>query len=59
MKVRYYKDQYFGVIGIIPGHQSGKYTYLPAKVLAYTWVQTKDLHETREKAEESPVAKFG
>lgn len=58
VKKRYYKHQYLGVIGVIPKHQSGKYTFLPARVLAYTWVQTKDLHETRKKAEKAPVARF-
>lgn len=58
MKVRYYKDQYLGVVGVTPRHQSGKYTFLLARVLEYTWVQIKDLHETRKKAEKAPVARF-
>lgn len=58
MKKRYYKDQYLGVIGVRPGHQSGKYTFLPGSTREYTWIRTKDLYKSREKAEKASVAKF-
>lgn len=58
VKKRYYKNQYLGVIGVVPGHQSGKCTFLSGSILKYTWIRTKDLYKTRKEAERASVAKF-
>ncbi len=47
-----------GVVGVLPGEQSGEYTYLSACNPAFTWIRTEDLHTTREAAAASQVARY-
>lgn len=49
-----------GVIGTIPAHQDGAYTYLPSHSEGKNgpWIRTEDLHPSREAAGKAAPARF-
>lgn len=58
---RYYNaGSCLGVIGTIPTHQDGAYTYLPSHcdIEDGPWIRTEDLHSTRDSAEKAAHARF-
>jgi hypothetical protein len=56
--LRFYKTSEFGVVGATVDHQDGEYTMLRGHTRKLSWIQTSDLHETREGAEAAPIAVF-
>jgi len=60
-KFKYYNSgTVLGIVGTIPAHESGDYTFIPSLTSGRTspWIKTCDLHNTREEAEKSSPAKF-
>ncbi len=58
---RYYNSgTCLGVIGTIPTHQDGAYSYLPSHSEGEDgpWIRTEDLHPTCEAAEKAAPARF-
>jgi hypothetical protein len=62
---RYYNAGGFGNINLVIGvplnnikHQDGEHTFLTGRMPAYQWIQTCDLHNTREQAENALIARF-
>lgn len=56
--MKYYKSEWIGVVGATIDHVDGDFTLLRGHTRNYSWILTKDLHETREAASAGPVATF-
>lgn len=57
-ELRYYKNTRGEIVGVTPGREDGEYTWLPNRVLRFTWIRTADLYTTREEAKSAAPARW-
>ena len=58
MVEKYYKNSRGEIVTVVPGHVDGDYTWLPHRVLRFTWIRTADLYATRKEAKAAEPAQW-